>query len=111
MTCIALTMQAHEVERMRRQLLDQQKRERQLEHRQDGSQQQLKETATKLKWQAAAIRGGYDYQEYMRPRVSGRTKKASKKESEKSSPYKLPVIRNAKSKRQKKVRYGTVMHS
>ena len=97
-------MQAHEVERMRRQLLDQQKRERQLEHRHDGSQQQLKQTATKLKWQAAAIRGGHDYQEYKRPRVSGRTKKASKKETEKSSPYKLPAIRNAKKNCQKKIR-------
>lgn len=95
---------------MRCRLLDQQKRERQLEHRQDGSQQQLKETATKLKWQAAAIRGGYDYQEFRRPRVVVKTKKASKKESEESSPYKLPAIRNAKNKRQKKIRYGITIH-
>lgn len=96
---------------MRRQLLDQQKRERQLEHRQDGSQQQLKETGTKLKWQAAAIRGGYDYQDFRRPRVAAKAKKGIKKEKEQSSPYKLPIIRNAKSKRQKKVRYGiTYIH-
>ena len=100
-------MQANEIERMRRQVLDQQKRERQLEYRQDGSQRQLKETATKLKWQAASVRGGYNYQEYKRPRPTGKTTKASKKESGKSSLYKLPAIRNTKNKRQKKVRYGT----
>lgn len=95
---------------MRRQLLDQQKRERRLEHQQDGRQQQLKETATKLKWQAAAIRGGYSYQEYRKPGVSGRTTKASsKKEGMESSPYKLPAIRNTKNKRSKKTtRYGTI---
>lgn len=101
-------MQAHEVERMRRRLLDQQKRERQLEHRQDGSQQQLKETATKLKWQAGAIRGGYDYQDYRRPRLAGRKKKASKKENEELSPYKLPAI--TKNKTQKKIRYDCVIN-
>ena len=104
-------MQAHEIERMRRQVLDQQKRERQLEYRQDGSQRQLKETATKLKWQAASIRGGYDYHEYRRPRATGKTMKASKKESVESSSYKLPAITNTKNKHRKKVRYGSVMHS
>ena len=95
---------------MRRQLADQQRRERALEHQQDSSQQQLKETATKIKWQAAAVRGGYNYQEFRRPRP-GRTKKANKKESEESSPYKLPSVKNTKTKHQKKLRYGNAyMH-
>ena len=104
-------MQANKIERMRRQVLDQQKRERQLEYRQDGSQRQLKETATKLKWQAASIREGYNYQEYRRPRatLTGKTTKASKKESGESSLYKLPAIRNTKNKHQKKVRYGMTL--
>ena len=104
-------MQAHEIERMRRQVLDQQKRERQLEYHQDGSQRQLKETGTKLKWQAASIRGGYNYNEYRRPRATGKTMKVSKKESAESSPYKLPAITNTKNKCRKKVRYVSIIYS
>ena len=103
-------MQAHEVERMRRRLLDQQKRERQLEHRQDGSQQQLEETATKLKWQAGAIRGGYDYQNYRRPRVAGRKKKVRRKMRSQSLISSL-LFEGPKINLKRKLGYGCVMHS
>ena len=81
---------------MRQQLADQQRRERQLQHQQDSRQQQLKETGTKLKWQAAAVRGGYDYQEFRRPKL-GRGKQGSLGNTY-TSPYKLPTNGNTKKK-------------
>lgn len=87
------------MERMRRQLADQQRRERQLQHKQDSRQQQLKETGTKLKWQAAAVRGGYDYQEFRRPKLAGKRKQGSKVHA---SPYKLPSLETTKKKQQKR---------
>lgn len=87
---------------MRQRLADQQKRERQLQHQQDSRQQQLKETGTKLKWQAAAVRGGYDYQEFRRPK-QGREKQGSLG-STYTSPYKLPTNGNTKKKCPKKSR-------
>lgn len=97
-------MQANEVERMRRQLADQQRRERQLVHLQDSRHQLLKETATKLKWQATAVRGGYEYREYNRTRLAGGGKLGSKMEPgvKYSSPYKLPSLGTTKKKHEKK---------
>lgn len=82
---------ALEVERMRRQITDQQRRERQLVHQRDSSHQRLKETGTKLKWQAAAVRGGYDYQQFKRPKgVQG--KQARVWQGKELNPYKLPSV-------------------
>ena len=91
---IILRFQAQEVERMRQQLADQQRREMQLQHQQDSRQQQLKQTGTKLKWQAAAVRGGYVYQEFRRPKLG-----KGKQWSTYTSPYKLlPTNGNTKKK-------------
>ena len=86
---------------MRRQLTDQQRRERQLLHQQDSRLQLLKETGTKLKLQTAAVRGGYDYTEYKRP-GHRKGKPASKEDVKSLSPYKLPVVGSKKRKTQKK---------
>ena len=98
--------QANEVGRMRHQLADQQRRERQLQDQLETSHRQLKETGTRLKRQAAAIRGGYECHEFRRPGL-GRGKKASKKDIHDSSPYTLPSIRNTNKKKtqRKSVRY------
>ena len=92
---------------MRRQLADQQRRERQLVHLQDSRHQLLKETATKLKWQATAVRGGYEYREYNRTRLAGRGgggKLGSRMGPgvKYSSPYKLPSLGTTKKKHEKK---------
>lgn len=89
---------------MRRQITDQQRRERQLIHKQDTSHQLLKETRTKLKWQSAAVRGGYDYQEFKRPGRRVRDKLASERQVAESvlvSPYKLPSVGKTKNSKQK----------
>ena len=89
---------------MRRQVTNQQRRERQLLHLQDSSHQQLKETGTKLKWQAAAVRGGYDYQQFKKPKGVKSTLTREKKVSDlQLSPYKLPSVGKAEKSKQKNV--------